>query len=214
MKKSVETKHANNTDVQPIAKKLKSVAIEIDESAKFEESKKSIEDVQVKCESLEMENNQFYSILENISIRDHVYGPELAKYIFDVIRFGYDENTLEEAKVYNMKNGKKRLILKFHSKKVRTEFMDFFSSFGYIRNYDMGLNDYSYIYLKEKLTGYNFKIYKFTNDLLKRGIIRDFLTHSGRVFILPKSMHSYDWNNYVEICDIEMLTQFRSTGHD
>lgn len=169
----------------------------------------SVKDLDVnlkgKCDYLELENNLCLAVIENIRFKGYISPFNLAKMVFQSIDFPYDDKTLENAKIFTLKNGQKKLTLKFYSKLVRNDFLDLFGSYGYITNFNIGLNNHSRLYLKEKLTRVNRDIYYHARRLLKDGIIEDFSTNSGCIFILPKNMRSFDFKHYIKINCLEDL---------
>lgn len=178
--------------------------------AKIEENS----DIRAKCKKIEMENNLNTVILENISIKGRISGYHLACQIFNRMNFNTDERPLENAKVFNMKNGNKKLIMKFYSRLVRNDFMNLFNSFSSIRNYDLGFYDGSFVYMKEKLTKDNLDVYSRASAMLSRGVIDDFMTYLGHVFVLPKNSRSFDWKNYVKINDLFDLNEYDDVEKD
>lgn len=192
----------------------KSVAIQTEsnqDESKFGHTSKIVDDheeIKLKCRKLEMERNLNVVVLENIHYNGRVSGFKLANCIFRAVGFDSNEDILEYAKVYNMKDGKKRLIMGFYSKMVRSNFMNLFDSFGSVRNCDLGFHDNSYIYMKERLTADNFRIHSRAGVLLREGVIGDYLTYLGHVFVLPIDACPFDWNNYVKINDFNDLDKF------
>lgn len=171
-------------------------------------------DIQAKCKKIEMKNNLNTVILENISFKGRISGYRLACQIFNRMNFNTDEKPLENAKVFNMKNGNKKLIMTFYSKLVRNDFMNLFNSFSSIRNYDLGFYDGSFVYVKEKLTKNNLDIYSRASAMLSSGVIDDFMTYLGHVFILPKNSCSFDWQNYIKVDDLFDLDKYNDVEKD
>lgn len=156
-------------------------------------------DINGKCNYLELENNLSMAVVENIRFKGYFSPFNLAAMVFRSINFYYDATTLENAYIFTMRNGQKKLIMKFYSKLVRSNFLELFGRFGYVTNFDLGFNDHTRIFVKEKLTRDNKNIYFHARRLLKDGIIKDFSTNSGFIYILLNNMDSFDYENYIKI---------------
>lgn len=172
-------------------------------------------DIEGKCNYLELENNLSIAVVENICYQGYLSPFNLAATVFRSINFNFDDTTLVNAYINTMKNGRKKLTLKFNSKLVRNDFLELFGSFGYVTNFNLGFNDHSRIFAKEKLTRDNKNIYFHARRLLRDGGIKDFSTNSGFIYVLPTNMCSFDHENYIQINnldDLEKLNLFNNSS--